>query len=55
MPVEIHELQITTVVQESGSRQTQPSSPSATAFDREGIIAECVEQVMEILKQKNER
>lgn len=55
MPVEIRELQIVTVVKDNGT----PASPSAGAkngsADKDKIVAECVEQVLEILKQKNER
>jgi hypothetical protein len=56
MPIEIRELQITTVVQDNppASTSTAPS-PSASTTGSEDIIAACVEQVMEILKQKNER
>lgn len=52
MPVEIRELQITTTVNESGSA---PASSSAPAAGSEDIIAKCVEQVLEILKEKTER
>ncbi|MGF7037256.1 DUF5908 family protein [Mucilaginibacter lappiensis] len=52
MPVEIRELQITTTVQEGGG--TSSSSP-APAAGNEDIIAKCVEQVLEILKEKTER
>ena len=50
MPVEIRELQITAVVQD-GAAPTQASGTASQA----NIIAECVEQVLEILKQKNDR
>jgi hypothetical protein len=53
MPIEIRELQITTVVQDA-SAQT-PGSPPVTPAGNDDIIAACVEQVLEILKQKNER
>jgi hypothetical protein len=52
MPVEIRELQITTTVQEGGG--TSSSSPAPAAAN-EDIIAKCVEQVLEILKEKTER
>jgi hypothetical protein len=54
MPVEIRELQIITVVKEDGA-QTKPVSGSKNATDTDKVIAACVEQVLEILKQKNER
>ncbi|MGZ3764382.1 MAG: DUF5908 family protein [Mucilaginibacter sp.] len=52
MPVEIRELQITTTVQDNGSTS---SSTSASPSNNEDIIAKCVEQVLEILKEKSER
>ena len=56
MPVEIRELQITTVVQESASAATSSASSSATiSTNTDAIISACVEQVLEILKEKNER
>ena len=53
MPVEIRELQIVTVVSENADHQQPAVGAESINMDR--IIAECVEQVMEILKQKNER
>ena len=54
MPVEIRELQITTVVQDQGNgNNSMPSS--APAANQDAIIAKCVEQVLEILKEKTER
>jgi hypothetical protein len=55
MPVEIRELQITAVVQEAASQAAATSSTSTNTVNNENIIAECVEQVLEILKQKSER
>jgi hypothetical protein len=52
MPVEIRELQITTTVQDNGNAA---SSPAASPVGNEDIIAKCVEQVLEILKEKSER
>jgi hypothetical protein len=55
MPIEIRELVITTSVQQSSSAaSTAAASPSSTV-NTEAIVAACVEQVMEILRQKNER
>lgn len=52
MPVEIRELQITAVVQDTPA----PANLSEAApADNSEIISKCVEQVLEILKQKNER
>lgn len=53
MPVEIRELQITTTVHEGGS--STPSSSPAPAVPSDDLIAKCVEQVLEILKEKTER
>jgi hypothetical protein len=54
MPVEIRELQITTVVREGApsSSSTSSSGPSANSDE---VVAKCVEQVLDILKQKMER
>jgi hypothetical protein len=58
MPIEIRELNIRVSV-----AQDQPEQDSLAAGqqgsgqlpDKEELIAECVEQVMELLKLKNER
>ncbi len=62
MPVEIKELQIKVVVNQTGGGQSSPSPAGAattvTSSSRGGnddLIAECVEQVLNILKQKGER
>lgn len=52
MPVEIKELQITTVVNDTGQ---QAGSSATSSVSTDSIIAQCVEQVLEILKQKTER
>ena len=54
MPVAIRELQITTVVQDNAG-QKNTSSTATPSANTDNIIAQCVEQVLEILKQKNER
>jgi hypothetical protein len=54
MPVEIRELQIKAVVEDRPANSSSASSPT-TATNTEAIIAACIEQIMEILKQKNER
>ena len=51
MPVEIRELQITTIVDE----QPKPLQGKPAVPDKNTLVAECVEQVLEILKQKNDR
>ena len=56
MPIEIRELHIKMSVSDQGS---QGEAPIGTADngkkDKDKIVAECVEQVMEILRQKQER
>ncbi len=56
MPVQIRELQIRTVVKEAAAQVSAPAS--AGKNDNAGqdkIVQACVEQVLEILKEKNER
>jgi len=53
MPVEIRELIIKAVVREPGEGKKSPEK--ITALDRDEIIADCVEEVLRILKEKNER
>ena len=57
MPVEIRELQITAVVKDSTQQGGEQSSTVAGggAMNTNAIVSACVEQVLEILKQKNER
>jgi|WetSurMetagenome_2_1015567.scaffolds.fasta_scaffold1234960_1 hypothetical protein len=56
MPVVINELVIRAVVDTSaGGNQGRQSTPSQGGSDKDAIVAECVEQVMEILKRKRER
>lgn len=56
MPVIINELIIRATVNDNAAA-TSPggSSPSQNSNDRESIIAQCVEQVLEILEKKKER
>jgi hypothetical protein len=57
MPIEIKELHIKTVVENgpTAQNQQQNSGNNQAAGDPDKIVALCVEQVMEILKNKNER
>jgi hypothetical protein len=57
MPVIINELVIRAVVDSSstGSGGPSPGQNSAGSGDKDAIVAECVEQVLEILAQKRER
>lgn len=53
MPVEIRELVIRAVIDESGEQSKSDSDSQLP--DREEIIADCVEQVMQILQEQAER
>ncbi|MEE9905195.1 DUF5908 family protein [Chlorobium sp.] len=62
MPIEIKELHIRVTVSSSGNNEKSgsakagtPAPPSPGAGNKEAIVAECVEQVLEILKNKSER
>lgn len=59
MPVEIKELHIRVAINaDPGKRPTGAGAPpggSAAAVDKDAIVAECVEQVMEILRARKER
>lgn len=54
MPIEIKELLIRTKVDESGQSTASQGSGGSDA-NRQQIIAECVDQVMQILREKEER
>ncbi|MCC6726548.1 MAG: hypothetical protein IT258_18755 [Saprospiraceae bacterium] len=56
MPVEIKELHIRVTVNDAESKaKPSANAPASAAIDQDKLIAECVEQVMNILKQKGER
>ncbi len=59
MPVEIKELHIrVTVIATEGTqseKQTGGNPGKSSDGERQAIIAECVEQVLEILQNKSER
>ncbi|UOE47024.1 DUF5908 family protein [Mucilaginibacter sp. SMC90] len=60
MPIEIRELNIRVSVNQSPTEQdSKPSGggdgQGGGGGDKDDIIAECVEQILEILKNKNER
>lgn len=60
MPIEIRELNIRVSVNQSPAEQGSPAGGSSAqggggGADKDQIIAECVDQIMEILKNKNER
>jgi len=54
MPIEIREIVIRTTVGTNEAAQG-PSGPTPKREEREELIQECVEQVMEVLKEKAER
>ena len=54
MPVEIRELIIRVVVGENSSSMQKPA-PSPSPAQQEELIQECVEQVLKVLADKQER
>ncbi len=63
MPIEIRQLIIRATVEEEppagpgkpSASATSRSSPGASATERARLIAECVDQVMEVLREQEER
>jgi hypothetical protein len=59
MPIEIKELHIRVTVNPppsgGGSTQTAPAPAAAGGANKDALVAECVEQVLQILQQKRER
>jgi hypothetical protein len=57
MPIEIRELQIKTIIDNTPENAGQSGTTQAVgnSADQDKIIAACIEQIMEILKSKNER
>lgn len=55
MPIEIRELVIRAEVNPGQGESVRSGQGSTGASDREQLIRDCVEQVMEILRQKEER
>ena len=55
MPIEIKELHIKAVLSNEGGQGTPSPSSSGGAPKQEAIVAACVAQVLDILKQKAER
>jgi uncharacterized protein DUF5908 len=55
MPIEIRELQIKATVQETVSSNESTGAAVAPETRVEEIVAACVEQVLNILKEKQER
>jgi hypothetical protein len=55
MPVEIRELVIRAEVNPRQGGEGQPANGSGAAADREQLVRDCVEQVMELIRLKEER
>lgn len=57
MPIEIKELLIKTVVENAPASQTPQSNTgnNESLNKQDQVIAMCIEQVMDIIKNKNER
>jgi hypothetical protein len=55
MPVEIREIQITAAVQDAGGGKSSGNTSASQKGGNEDLIAKCVEQVLEILKEQKER
>lgn len=54
MPIEIRELHIKMSVPDQGT-PTGGGTSGGSKMNTEKVVAECVEQVMEIIRQKQER
>jgi len=56
MPIEIKELHIKAVVQDAAPKAAGAgASAGVSANQMNAIVAQCVEQVLNIIKEKNER
>lgn len=56
MPVEIKELVIKTMVENASTEEAASKNNAALGEDFiEDIVAQCVDQVLEIMKDKNQR
>ncbi|MDD4190519.1 MAG: DUF5908 family protein [Mangrovibacterium sp.] len=56
MPLEIKELHIRVTVNQPRTAGESPSETNASASqDQDGIIRQCIEQVMDMIRAKNER
>jgi Family of unknown function (DUF5908) len=58
MPIEIRELQIRVAVNSAPANQSaaaKSASGGGDGADKDAIIAECVEQVLQIIQAKKER
>ncbi len=55
MPVEIRELVIRAEVDPQQGKSRESAESSGGTSDRQQLIRDCVDQVMEIIRQKKER
>lgn len=55
MPIIINEIEVSVDVAGSNAASTGTAAAANAAINKEEIIRECVEQVLEILARKNER
>ena len=56
MPIEIKELQIKAVVQDDDCNTNSNKTPSSSSGNNiDSIVERCIEQVLNILKEKQER
>lgn len=58
MPILVDEVMISVEVEDRPAGATRPPAPvpsPSTAEDKQALVAECVERVLEILAQREER
>jgi len=56
MPIEIRELTIKVTVDQPSPKEKQPAGGAGgTKDDKDAILQQCVEQVLNIIKDKDER
>jgi hypothetical protein len=55
MPVQVNELVIKAIVSAKEGRGNGAPNSAEAANDRDAIVADCVDRVLEILKEKKER
>jgi len=53
MPIEIREIVIKTTVESNASDQTSPAL--GTKEEKQALVQECIDQVMDILRENSER
>lgn len=55
MPIEIKELVIKVNVNEGGGKSPSDKAQSGKLSDNKAIVAECMEQIMDVFKKNKER